>query len=104
MTLVSINGIYQVPGVDYRLGKDMISFTQPPPAAATITIMNDRGVLMNVMADGVTYLFRYIDEASSKVSEMLEQAFKHRDVPAVADILERLQVVVELVKENDTIR
>jgi hypothetical protein len=31
---------------------------------------------------------------------MLEQAFKHRDVPAVADMLERLQVVVELAKQS----
>lgn len=104
MTFVSINGIFQVPGIDYHAGKDMISFTQPPQAGATITIMGERGVLMNVIGDGVTYLFRYIDEESSKISEMLETAFKHRDVPAVADILERLQVVVELVREHDTIR
>lgn len=104
MTFVSINGIMQIPGVDYHAGKDMISFTQPPQAMATITIMGERGVLMNVIGDGSTYLFRYIDEESSKITEMLEQAFKHRDVPAVADMLERLKVVVELVKENDTIR
>lgn len=100
MTFVSINGIMQIPGVDYHAGKDMVSFTQPPQSGATITIMSERGVLMNVIADGVTYLFRYIDEESSKVSEMLEQAFKHRDVPAVSDMLQRLQVVVELAKQS----
>lgn len=99
MKIVSINGIMQIPGVDYYTGKDMISFTQPPSSGATITIMGERGVLMNIIGDGSTYLFRYIDEASSKVSEMLETAFKHRDVPAVADMLERLRVVVELAKQ-----
>ena len=100
MVLVSINGIVQIPGVDYHLGNDSISFSQPPHTGASITITTEAGVLLNIRADGSTYLFRYIDEESSKITEMLEQAFKHRDVPAVADMLERLQVVVELAKQS----
>jgi hypothetical protein len=99
MTLVSIDGILQIPGVDYHAGKDSISFSQPPHTGASITITTEAGVLLNIRADGSTYLFRYIDEESSKITEMLEQAFKHRNVPAVADQLERLKVVVELVKQ-----
>lgn len=99
MTLVSIDGILQIPGVDYHLGKDSISFSQPPHTGASITLMNDTGVFLNLRADGYTYLFKYIDEESSKITEMLEQAFKHRNVPAVADMLERLKVVVELAKQ-----
>lgn len=99
MVIISINGIVQIPGVDYHLGKDSVVFLQAPQRGSSITIMTEKGVLMNVIGDGSTYLFRYIDEESSKITEMLEQAFKHRDVPAVADQLERLKVVVELAKQ-----
>jgi hypothetical protein len=99
MTLVSIDGILQIPGVDYHQGKDLISFSEPPHIGASITITTEDGVLLNIIADGFTYLFRYIDEESSKITEMLEQSVKHRDVPAVADQLERLKVVVELAKQ-----
>ena len=35
---------------------------------------------------------------------MLEEAFRLRHVPAVADMLERLEVVVKLAKQDDRTR
>ena len=34
----------------------------------------------------------------------LEEAFKFRHVPAVADMLQRLEVIVKLAKQDDTLR
>lgn len=99
MVIISINGIIQIPGVDYHLGETKIAFTQAPSRGSTITINSTSGVLSHVIGDGSTYLYDYHDSESVTTRQMLELAYLHRSIPAVADMLERLKVVVELAKQ-----
>lgn len=100
MILVSINGIMQVPGVDYHAAQNAVSFSTPPQAGSTISIRSQSGVLANICGDGSTYLYQFMSDFENSTSKMLEDAFHMRNVPAVADMLERLKVVVELAKQT----
>ncbi len=99
MTLVSINGIMQCPGVDYHATQNSISFLSPPQAGSTISIRGRNGVLATICGDGSTYLFQFMDDFEHNTVSMLEEAFKLRHVPAVADMLQQLKVVVELARQ-----
>lgn len=90
----------QVPGVDYHAAQNAISFSTPPQAGSTISIRGRNGVLANICGDGSTYLFQFMDDFEHDTVGMLEEAFKLRHVPAVADMLKRLKVVVELAKQG----
>ena len=104
MLLVSINGIVQVPGVDYHAAGNTISFLCPPSAMSTIDIRGRNGVLASILGDGSTYLFNFMTDFDHETTSMLEEAFRFRHVPAVADMLQRLEVVVKLAKQDDTLR
>jgi len=101
MTLVTINGIMQVPGVDYHATQNAISFSTPPSAGSTISIQGRNGTLANIYADGFTFLYQFMNDLDHNTTSMLEEAFKLRHVPAVADMLGRLEVVVKLAKQDD---
>lgn len=101
MLLVSINGIVQVPGVDYHATKNSIAFATPPSVMSTIDIRGRNGVLASILGDGATYLFQFMNDLDHDTTSMLEEAFLLRHVPAVADMLERLEVVVKLAKQDD---
>jgi uncharacterized protein YciW len=54
----------------------------------------------------MTFLYQ-IDEAwekENRLTEALQYAYKNKTHPTIADVLERLQVVVELVKNDVTVR
>jgi hypothetical protein len=107
MTLsVHINGVRQVPGIDYVAAKNSVSFSTPPAAGDTIHISSPRGTVAHIMADGSTYLYQMMMDIDrhDNIMNLLNDAAKYYDNPAVADLLERLQVVVELVKQDDPIR
>ena len=101
MLLVSINGITQCPGVDYHATPDSIAFSSPPPAMSIIDIRGRNGTLASILGDGSTYLFQFLNDLDHDTTSMLEDAFRLRNVPAVADMLERLEVVVKLAKQDD---
>jgi hypothetical protein len=100
MLVVSINGIIQCPGVDYHATNNSISFSTPPGAGSTVSVQSRSGTLTNVYGDGVTFLYQFINDIDHDQIGMLEEAFKLRHVPAVADMLERLEVVVKLAKQE----
>jgi len=99
MILVYINGIMQVPGIDYNAAQNAISFSTPPAAGSTISIQGKNGTLANIYADGTTFLYQFMNDFEHDQLGILEDAFKLRHVPAVADMLDRLKVVVELAKQ-----
>ena len=104
MLLVSINGVVQVPGIDYHAAGNTISFLMPPSAMSTIDIRGRNGALARILGDGSTYLFNFMTDFDHETTSMLEEAFKFRHVPAVADMLQRLEVIVKLAKQDDTLR
>ena len=104
MLLVSINGILQILGIDYVAMGNSIAFSSPPPSMASIEIKGRTGVLARILGDGLTYRYDFMSDFDTDTSHMLEEAFKLRNVPAVADMLERLEVVVKLAKQDDRTR
>ena len=106
MISVHINGVMQLPGVDYTTGVKSISFSSPPDSGSHIHISSPHGTVASILADGTTYLFPIIADLENynAVMNLLNDAAKHYDNPTVADVLERLRVVVELVKQDDLIR
>jgi hypothetical protein len=97
-----INGIRQIPGIDYSVRGNSVSFSQAPAAGAEIQMVHNLHSVANIQGDGSTYLFHgtFEDvERQDDIVDMLHHALKYRDNPAVAEALERLSVVVTLVKE-----
>jgi hypothetical protein len=103
MFTVHINGVMQIPGIDYTACKNAVAFTTPPQAGYVVHVSNSRGTVGQFYADGSTYLYQMtmdiIDEPEN-ITTLLNDVVKYYNNPAVADMLERLQVVIELIKEN----
>ena len=102
MISVYINGIKQLEGIDFRLGENTISFSRAPSFGSDIEISNGFTRVANIIGDGSTYLFQILLDMAkhNALINMLHDSLKYSENPAVADALERLRVVVELVKEN----
>ncbi len=97
--LVYISGVLQAPGIDFYLGKNTVMFPEPPSAGCIVEIKNNRGNWFRKTADGSTYLYQ-VATPNDDVQALLDDAFKYCDVPAVADLLSKLKVVIELVKQE----
>lgn len=111
MIQVHINGLRCVPGIDYNATAQSISFKQAPAVGDDILVTsaipgNSGGVHMQkIKGNGNTFLYnidRTFDERV-QLQRTLDDAWKYQGVPAVADVLARLQVVLELVKQDDTL-
>ena len=111
MNVVHINGVSLLPGIDYVVGKNTISFSVPPPLGAEIVytevVDSKTGAtyMTHLEGNGSTYLFHldtdFIDRM--ELHELFDQVVKYRGNPAVRDALSKLQIVLELVKEDATI-
>ena len=101
MITVFVNGILQLPGVDYVIGASAIQFQQAPQAGSSVEIRTAKSTIARVLGDGSTFLFPIMVDADkyNEITDMLHQALKYYQVPAVAEALEKLRVVVELVRE-----
>ena len=107
MIQVHINGLKQIPGIDYTASINSISFSHPPANGddilVTSQIAGSTGAYMEkLIGNGHTFLYN-IDSSFNhrlKLHHLLDEVWKYQDIPAVADVLEQLRVVVELVKEN----
>jgi hypothetical protein len=98
-----INGIRQVPGIDFVARGNSISFMSPPAAGDGIQIVHNGYSICNLTGNGTTFLFTgpFADAGQQdELIDLLRQAFDYRNNTAVADVLERLRVVVELVKQE----
>lgn len=97
-----INGIRQVPGIDFVARGNTISFCSPPPAGSSIQFVHNGYSIANLSGNGSTFLYTGpFDNADrdDAIMDAMHTALRHKDNPAVAEALERLQVVVALVKE-----
>ena len=103
MITVHVDGVLQLPGVDYTSGLKTISFSSPPRMGSAIHVGSMQGTVASIMGDGATFLFPLIAdlEGYNAVMNLLNDASKYYTNPAVADVLERLKVVVELVKQDN---
>ena len=99
---VYLNGIRQIPGVDYTTTQRTLSFLMTPPAGTHINIQNGRIDIANILADGKTFNYPAMldTEKQDRLMNTLNDALLYQDNPAVADMLDRLSVVVNLVKQD----
>lgn len=111
MNAVHIDGVAVLPGIDYSIGTNKISFSVPPDNRSEIIVTEvidaKRGAthMTRLIGDGKTYVFA-LDRSFVKNLELqtlLDQVWIYKDVPAVADALEKLQVIVNLITEDDTL-
>lgn len=86
--------------IDYVATNNSIAFSMPPASMDTIEIRGRNGILARVFGDGFSYRYDFMSDFEHDISRVLDDAFNLRHIPAVADVLERLQVVVALAKEN----
>lgn len=111
MNVVHMNGLTLLPGIDYTVGKTVITFSVPPPAGADIVftevINAETGAthMTRLTGDGSTYLFKIETNFTDRVRlhQLFELAILHKDNPTVRDAINRLQVVLELVKDDTTV-
>jgi hypothetical protein len=108
MIQVHINGLKQIPGIDYMASSNAVNFNQAPPAGSDILVTSNipgstTGVHMQKLrADGSTFLYM-IDSSFNqrvKLQTLLDEVWEYQGVPAVQDLLEQLRVVVSLVKQE----
>jgi chaperonin GroEL (HSP60 family) len=100
MIQVHLNGSKLIPGFDYVAGKNSVCFTGPPAAGTNIVVEDSGGNATRITADGNTFLYQLSVKDYNNTINLLKDALKYYDNPAVADVLERLRVVVELVKQQ----
>ena len=98
---VYIDGILQISGFDYAITGNAVSFTYAPGQGSQIELHSGSIVVARLLGDGRTFLFRISKEGSQRhaLLQLLDDAVKYRDKPAVAEALEKLIVAIELVKE-----
>lgn len=109
MNVIHMNGLSLLPGIDYTVGKNLISFSVPPPPGSEIlytqVINAESGAthMTRLTGDGTTYLFRLDTDFSNRIrlNEIFEDSLKYVDHPSVKDALDQLQVILELVKQED---
>ena len=107
ITIVYINGVLQIPGIDYRRSPGSISFQVPPCAQADIIISqltpNTEGEhIIKLTGDGSTFLFPVDFEfvKRAEIEDLFNDIREYRSHTAVVDVLERLRVVIALVKQE----
>lgn len=85
---------------EYSIINDRIMFRDAPSALSTITIVDGIGqdIKITHRADGSTLCFATPEQ--SAFDRLIVDLTKYRDHPSVKDMIERLQVVLALIKTN----
>ena len=96
---VTINGIVQYDDSYYVTYDDRLIFAEAPPTGSSINITYNYGTIQNLRGNGTQNVFPVegnIEQA--KFSRLMRDITKHKDNPAVKDLLEQLRVVTELLR------
>lgn len=106
MAQVYINGVLLIPGIDYSIANSKISFATPPDSGSHIDIRRGPGELTTIVGNGHRYMFDLNEHWAhyEHIQALIQETWKYKDVPAVADQLEKLKVVLELIKQDDSLR
>jgi hypothetical protein len=98
--IVSINGILQA-AASYKETSERIVFRQAPAAGDTIQIVASDGVnfseYITYEGNGVTYIF-HLPEVEN-FYQFMNDLEEYKDHPAVKDQIEKMQVILALVKQ-----
>lgn len=94
--MVAVNGIIQSTH-QYMKVSDRIIFHQAPPPGSTIYLMTEEQ-RFDYEGDGFTYAFPLPPSDRRIYKEFMEEVYQKRDNPTVKDQLEKLKIVMELVR------
>jgi hypothetical protein len=94
--LVAINGIVQARS-QYMVSGDNIVFHIAPPCGSRICILSEDG-RSDYEGTGDTYVYPGASNERTKYKQFMEDVYDKRYNPTVKDALEKLKVVMELVR------
>lgn len=103
--LVYVNGVLQMPTADYVVDPTgHITLGRAPSVGSSVTVQTPTGGARYI-GDGVTTTFtaHSLEEQWAEVEDIhsiLRYAYSHQEHPAIKDALERLEVVVKLVRDD----
>lgn len=102
MIQVGINGVILMPGHDYHIEKDQIVFSQAPRMGDNIQIVS-KAYRHSLHGNDVSYKYDIPNEMKKahKIEQLIEDLVEYMDHPSVQDQLDRLQVIIELVRKTD---
>lgn len=96
MELVSVDGILQSRHA-YMVVGDSIVFHSAPPFGSYISVMMDRH-RTDFEGDGSSVVFPVAVSPEMQFKQFMDKVWENRDNPTVKDQLERLKVVMELIR------
>mgnify|MGYP003332926958 FL=1 len=96
--LVVINGIIQSASEYTITSNNQIVFRNAPQSDSHVSIITDDHNRLDYRGDGLTNTFQGPSDDKAKFREFMTEVYKNKDNPSVKDALERLQIVMELVR------
>jgi hypothetical protein len=104
---VFVDGVRQIEGIQFTTSVKQLAFHQPPPIGTTISIKAWGREFARFIGDGCTYLYNFdpvdpVNPKSRDLMNLVNDLVKYHKNPTVSDVLDRLQVVINLVKEDET--
>ena len=97
--LISINGIVQYDGSHYITNDDHLIFSEAPSIGSRIVVQYYNGSQRYFEGNGSQHVFPLDGHtAITQFDRLLRDITKHKDNPAVKDLLEQLRIVTELLR------
>ncbi len=94
--LVAVDGIVQSRS-QYMISGDNIVFHVAPPYGSMICVMSEDG-RTDSQGDGSTFVFPGVTSERIKFKQFMDSVYEKRLDPTVKDQLEKLKIVMELVR------
>lgn len=100
--LVYIDGFLLQVNIDYQVVSNMVMFKQAPPRGSQVQItdgsLSGSTRYVSYQGDGARVVFSTPEQ--SEFNDLIDDLATYRDHPTVADVVERLKVVLALVKQD----
>ncbi len=94
--LVVVNGILQARHAYMRSGDSVVFHTAPGAGSEVSIIMDD--ARFEYVGDGSTFVFHGTPSPRMQFRKFMEEVYEHQDNPTVKDQLEKLKIIMELVR------
>ena len=94
--LVVINGIIQAHHA-YMMSGNTVVFHSAPERGSEVSIIMDEHTY-NYVGDGNTFVFPGAPSGRMQFKRFMEEVYEKRDDPTVKDALEKLKIVMELLR------
>lgn len=94
--LVVLNGIIQSPHA-YMMSGNTVVFHSAPEKGVEVSIVMDEH-RYSYVGDGSTFVFPGAPSDRMQFKKLMEDVYEKRNDPAVKDQLEKLKIVMELVR------